>query len=154
MRLHDGHAAGRRLARQGQVEQLVEVRHVVDGDRAPKVVTELVLDLPGVLPGQDDAVQPVAVGGEDLVVDAGDGEHVPVEGDRAGHGEAGAHGTSRDGRDERGDHGDAGRLAVVGRVSGVDVEVDVGAAMEGEVEAAAGRRWPATGRGRCARTPA
>ena len=114
-----------------------------DGDRAVEVVTELLVDLLRVPPGQEDPVQPATVCGEVLVVDAGDREHLPFEGDRAGHGKAGTHGTSRERRDERGDHGDAGGRPVVGRPAGVDVQVDVGAAREGRVEAAAPGVWSA-----------
>ena len=135
--------AGVVFAPQRPLEQLVEVRHVFDGDRAAEVVTELLVDLLRVPPGQEDAVQPATVCGEVLVVDAGDREHLPFEGDRAGHGKAGTHGTSRERRDERGDHGDAGGRPVVGRPAGVDVQVDVGAAREGRVEAAAPGVWSA-----------
>ena len=71
-------------ARSTSAKQLVELRDVVDGDRAPEVLAEHV-HLVAVSPRQDDPRQPAALGGQQLLADAADWQHLPAEPDLAGH---------------------------------------------------------------------
>ena len=68
--------------------QLLGPRDVVDDDRAPAAVVEVLVDLPAVSQGQEDAAQAAAVCGEYLLGDAADREHVAVEGDFRTHRQA------------------------------------------------------------------
>ena len=63
--------------------QLLGPRDVVDDDRAPEAVVEVLVDLPAVPQRQEDAAQAAAVRGEHLLGDAADREHLAVEGDFA-----------------------------------------------------------------------
>ena len=63
--------------------QLLGPRDVVDDDRAPEAVVEVLVDLPAVPQRQEDAAQAAAVRGEHLLGDAAEREHLAVEGDFA-----------------------------------------------------------------------
>ena len=77
------HAAHSRRGLQGQLQQLVDPRHEVDGDNVPQVVAEILIDLLAVAPRQEDTAQPAAVCGQHLLGDAADREHLSAEGDMA-----------------------------------------------------------------------
>ena len=63
--------------------QLLGPRDVVDDDRAPEAVVEILVDLPAVPQRQEDAAQAAAVRGEHFLGDAAEREHLAVEGDFA-----------------------------------------------------------------------
>ena len=76
-----------------------------------------------------------AGGGEDLVLDAADREHLAAQRDLAGHGDVAMHGDLRDRREQRRGHGDAGRRAVLRDRALGDVDVDVELRVEVGIEA-------------------
>ncbi len=87
----------------------VDPRHVVDGDHAPQVVAEILIDLLAVALRQEDTAQPAAVRGQHLLGDAAGREHLSTEGDLAGHRHVvGTEPTPREGGDQRGGHRLAG----------------------------------------------
>ena len=63
--------------------QLLGPRDVVDDDRGPEAVVEVLVDLPAVPQRQEDAAQAAAVRGEHLLGDAAEREHLAVEDDFA-----------------------------------------------------------------------
>ena len=126
----------------------------MDLDGSPQVVAEVFVDLLAVLPRQDDAGETAAVRGEHLLLDAADREHLPGEGDLAGHGQVAADRAPRQRGHQRRRHRDPGRGPLDRRRVGLHVQMDVGVALEGRVEAVAARRGPAATTARCAPTPA
>lgn len=129
------HAVGNQRAVLRQHQQLVDPGHVIDADRTPEAVAEVVVDLPAVGPRQDDAAQPAAVRGEHLLGDAPDGEHLSAEGDLAGHRHVGTDRTACEGAHQRGGQRHAGQGPLLRRVGRLDVQVYVGVALEVRVEA-------------------
>jgi len=109
----------------------------VDVDGAAQVVAEVLVDLLAVVPRQNDACEPGAVGREHLLLDAADREYVAGEGELAGHGEVAAYCAPGDRRDQRRGDGDPGRGPVDRPDVGLQVDMEVGAAREVRVEAVA-----------------
>ena len=64
------------------------------------------------------------VGGQQLLLDASDGQHLALQGDLAGHGDVGLHRAAAEQAGQRGRHGDAGRRAVLGHRPGGEVHVE------------------------------
>ena len=138
----DGGECGGRLflqlghwAFESDLEDLV---HLLDEVQLHGVLQELgeVGQVALVLGGQDGFEDAGAVGGEELLLQAADGEHLAAQGDLAGHGDVAADGDLGERAGERGGQGDAGGGAVLGDGAFGDVDVDVEVAVEvaGEAE--------------------
>ena len=111
-----------RAAPERRLEHLV---HVVGEDEL-ELLADLLGDVPQVLLvllGQDDHARAGEVRGEDLGLEAADGQHAPAERDLAGHRHVLADGDAGERGDHRRGHGHAGRRAVLGGGAGRDVDV-------------------------------
>ena len=102
---------------------------------------------------QDDPLQAVALGGEHLLADAADREHLAGERDLAGHADVLGDGLAAHERGDRGRDRDAGRGAVLRDRAGRDVDVHVVLGEPVLREAELRRRASAPTRAPPARTP-
>jgi len=128
-----GQRGGQRtFERQG--EHLV---HLID-----KVELDGVLDVVGQLGDvllvgarQDDFEDAGAQGGQQLLLQSADGQHLAAQRDLAGHGDVAAHGNLGQGAGQCGGHGDAGRRAVLGDCAFRHVQMQIHVAIKLAAEA-------------------
>src|SRR4051812_5314121 len=115
------------LRRRRGERRLEDLRDRVDEHErqiAPQVLGDLV-DVGLVQRGRDHRRDAVALGGERLLLEAADRQHLARERHLAGHGDVVAHAAPADQRRQRRHHRDAGAGAVLGRRAGRHVDVDV-----------------------------
>jgi len=115
---------------QGQLEDFLDRRDEVDLQLLAHVVGDVLLDRLLVPLGQDDFLDAHPVRGQDLFLDAADGEHPARERDLARHGHSRPHRTAGELRNQRGHEGHARGRAVLGDGALGDVEVQVHALEE------------------------
>jgi hypothetical protein len=111
-------------------QHLLDRRDEVDLDVRPDVVRDVFLDRLVVATGHDHFLEPHAVGGEHLLLDAADRQDAPRQRDLAGHRHPRPHQAAREQGDDGGGEGDPSRGAVLGDRSLGNVEVDVDALEE------------------------
>src|SRR5690606_14409621 len=83
------------------------------------------LEVPLVVEGDYDRLDAPAVGGEQLLLEPADAQHLAPQGDLTGHRHIGPHRHPAQHRDEGGAHGDAATGAVLARRALGDVQVEV-----------------------------
>ncbi len=129
-RLRPWHAAlSLRRRVEGGGEDFVHVGDELEGQVSLDVGRDFFV-VPAILLGQDDGGHARAVGGQHLLFDPADGQHLAAQRHLSGHRHVPAHRALGQGRDDRGGHGDAGRRAVLGNLSRGHVHVHVGLVVE------------------------
>src|SRR6185312_9318745 len=122
-----------RLLRQRERQHLVDPLDGLDLEIALDVVRDLD-EVLLVLVGDQHRLDTATVSGQELLLQATDGQYLAAQGDLTRHGDIGAHRNLGQRRDERRAHADTRARAVLGRCAFGDVQVDVMLLIELTVE--------------------
>lgn len=125
---------GHQFVGEGEVPHLLHVLHIVEGDALAIDLGDL-LHVALILGTHHDVGDAGTLGGEDLLLDAADGQHLAAQRDLARHGRVLAHLALGQRRGQGGGDGDARRRAVLGRGALRHVDMDVPLVEEAVVNA-------------------